>query len=99
MASQLREYTIQEGRFGEFLAAWQAGVLPLRRRYGFHIVAWAIEEESRFVWVTSLDGTRGEFEARDAEYYASPERAAMEPDPRQYVAAQRVTFVEPVVEP
>lgn len=99
MASQLREYTIQEGRFGDFLAAWRAGVLPLRRRYGFRIAAWAIEEESRFVWVSSFDGTQEEFEARDAEYYASPERARMDPDPRQYVAAQRVTFVEPVVEP
>lgn len=96
MASQLREYTIQPGRFGDFLAAWRAGVLPLRRRHGFRVDAWGIEEESRFVWVVSIDGSREEFEAREAAYYASPERKAIDPDPRQWVAAERLTFVEPV---
>lgn len=99
MASQLREYTIEKGRFGDFLAAWRAGVLPLRLRHGFRIAAWAVEDESRFVWVVSTDGRQDEFEAQEAAYYASPERKAIDPDPRQWVVDERLTFVDPVVEP
>ncbi|HEX2220968.1 MAG TPA: NIPSNAP family containing protein [Candidatus Limnocylindria bacterium] len=99
MASQLRDYTIEQGRFGVFLAAWRAGVLPLRRRHGFTVHAWAIEEESRFVWVVSIDGSRDEFEARETAYYASPERKAIDPDPRQWVVAERLVFVEPAASP
>jgi len=53
---QLREYRIAPGRFEAFLAAWRTGVLPLRRKFGFEVQAWASPEESRFVWVLAYSG-------------------------------------------
>jgi hypothetical protein len=92
---QLRDYTIQDGHFDDFLAAWTAGVLPLRRRFGFEIQAWSVPEDSRFVWVVRYDGP-GTYEEADRAYYASPERAAVDPNPAQWVADQRVTWLRPV---
>jgi len=92
---QLRDYTIQEGRLDDFVSAWTAGVLPLRRRFGFEIRAWKVLEDSRFVWVVRYDGP-GTYEEADRAYYASPERRAVDPDPSQWIAEQRVAWLSPV---
>jgi hypothetical protein len=92
---QLRDYTIQDGHFDDFLAAWTAGVLPLRRRFGFEIQAWSVPEDSHFVWIVRYDGP-GTFEEADRAYYASPERAAVHPNPSPWIAEQRVAWLTPV---
>jgi hypothetical protein len=85
VTTQLSDYAIAPGRLEDFVAAWHDGVLPLRRRYGFDVRAWRVVGADRFVWLLSLPGSSAEFEARDAEYYASPERAALRPDPAQWI--------------
>jgi hypothetical protein len=86
MASQLRMYRAKEGELDAFVREWRTGVLPLRRKFGFRVEgAWAIREKGEFMWVISYDGPEG-FEARDAAYYASPERKAMSPDPARHLA-------------
>lgn len=73
------------------------GVYPLRQRYGFAIPsAWVIRERNEFVWILTYDGPE-EWQARDAAYYASPERAALDPDPAQYIARAEHWFLSPVV--
>jgi len=54
MPSQLRRYTINRGKLGDFVAAWKNGVYPLRTKMGYRIQAWTIKERSEFVWITSL---------------------------------------------
>ncbi len=79
--SQLRLYEIRRGKLDDFVAAWLAGVLPLRQTHGFTIdAAWVIREESRFVWVVSYEGPES-WEAKEQAYYGSPEREAFNPDP------------------
>ena len=90
MVTQLRDYRIAPGRQDDFVAAWTRGVLPLRRAHGFEIEAWTVDGQERFVWLLSFDGTWSEFEARDAAYYASPERSGLDPDPAQWIAEQRL---------
>jgi hypothetical protein len=85
---QLREYTVQEGHLDDFVADWTAGVLPLRHQFGFSVRAWAIPEESRFVWVVGYDGPEG-LEAADRAYYASPERVALQRDPARWLTERR----------
>lgn len=95
--TQLRIYSIESGRFDDFLAAWTAGVLPLRRRFGFQVEAWADREAALFVWFLSYEA-EGTFEEVDAEYYASEERRSLDPDPAQWIARMETHWVEPVVD-
>jgi hypothetical protein len=93
---QLREYRIAPGRFDQFIAAWRAGVLPLRRQFGFEVRAWALPEESRFVWVLAYSGP-GSFAEAERAYHASAARMAVDPDPGQWVVEKHNSMVTPVV--
>jgi hypothetical protein len=92
---QLRIYEIEPGRFGEFVAAWTAGVLPLRRRFGFEIAAWTVPGEDTFVWLLSYAGP-GTFAEADALYYASPERAELRPDPAEWIVTNETRSLQPL---
>lgn len=92
MPTELRRYTINRGQMDEFIAAWLKGVYPLRQRHGFRIDgAWVIRERNEFIWLLSYDGD--DWEAKNKAYYASPERAALDPDPAQWIARIEHWFV------
>lgn len=92
---QLRDYRIAEGHLDDFLDAWTRGVLPLRRAAGFEVMAWTVPGESRFVWLLGYDGP-GTFAAADEAYYGAPERAALDPDPAQWIVEDRKLILEPL---
>jgi hypothetical protein len=94
MQSQLRIYDIQPGRLSDFVAAWTAGVAPLRTRFGFGVQGWVVAGEDRFVWLVTYDGPDG-FEAADRAYYASHERETLDPDPAQWIVGQTKLWLEP----
>ena len=97
MEYQLRRFRIQPGQMAAFVAAWRAGVAPLRRRHGFTIVgAWTVDGADEFVWVLAYDGPDG-FAAADAVYYASPHRAALDPDPARYIEHAEHQFLTAVL--
>jgi NIPSNAP len=96
MITQLRVYTINKGRLDDFVKAWTAGVYPLRLKMGFRIDgAWVNRKRNEFIWLLRHDGD--DWEALEKAYYASPERAAVNPDPAQYIAKAEKWFVTPVV--
>jgi len=89
MATQLRDYRIRDGELDRFVDEWRTGVAPLRRAAGFEIpAAWTIPGEDRFVWLLVHPGDWVAFSEADAAYYASPERAALDPDPARLIAEQ-----------
>lgn len=95
--AQLRSYRVQEGSLLQFVQEWRQGVVPLRRRLGFRVEgAWTMEEESRFVWIISLEGTRADFEERDAAYYGSEERKSLQPDPARLLEQTEHHLMAPV---
>ena len=97
MAFEMRDFKIQSGQMAAFIEAWRRGVVPLRQSHGFRIAgAWAVPSEDRFVWILEAQGTRAEFEARDARYYDSQERARIDPDPRQWIEGHSSVFLDPV---
>ncbi len=97
MITQLRIYTINKGKLDDFVKAWREGVYPLRQKFGFKIEgAWIIKERNEFVWMMSYDGPE-DWINHDAAYYASPERAALNPDPAQYIAKAEHWFMEAVL--
>jgi len=94
MQLELRIYRIEEGRLDEFVDEWRALILPLRRQLGFSIVGpWINRDESRFVWLVGYDGNIQEANER---YYASDERAAMDPNPARLIADTQTTFVQTI---
>ncbi len=96
MRAQLRIYTINRGKMDEFVQAWTAGVYPLRLEYGFAIPsAWVIKERNEFIWILTYDGPE-EWQTREAAYYGSPERVALNPDPAQFIAQAEQWFISPV---
>ncbi|MGH2522885.1 MAG: hypothetical protein ACRDH2_10320, partial [Anaerolineales bacterium] len=96
MTQQLRRFTINRGKLDDFVRAWRVSVYPLRLKHGFTIeAAWMIQERNEFIWVLSYDGPEG-FAARDAAYYASTERATLDPDPAQYIARAEQWFITPI---
>ncbi|MDP9250174.1 MAG: NIPSNAP family containing protein [Chloroflexota bacterium] len=98
MTTELRDYLISESHLDEFVAAWRQGVVPLREQHGYRIDgAWLIREERRFVWLLSLGVPQSEWDARNEAYYADPARAALDPDPAQWVDQAENRFVELVI--
>ena len=99
MATQLRVFTINKGRLDDFVGAWLDGVYPLRQKHGYRIDgAWTIRERNQFVWLLTYDGPE-DWEAKDRAYYAAPERAAVDPDPAQWIARAEHVFLTPVLPP
>ena len=94
---QLRRYDIEPGRLDDFLAWWPS-TLGARATYGFRIVfAYADAENDQFVWAVEHDG---DFDAAEARYTASPERAeafAANPKVVKHMVVAKVRDVTPSV--
>ncbi len=91
--SQLRMYTINEGKLDEFVKGWSESIYPLRLQHGFKVDgAWMVKEENKFIWILTYDGP-DDWEARNKVYYESPERKAINPDPAQHIAHVETKFI------
>jgi NIPSNAP protein len=83
---QLREYTVKPGEMAEWIDEFRSKIVPLRVKYGFKVAGvWTIDGTDQFVWIVSYDGPKPWQEA-DADYYQSPERKALDPDPARHLA-------------
>lgn len=97
MIMQPRIYTINKGKMDEFVKAWLAGVYPLHLEHGYKIGrAGVIQDRNEFVWEVSYDGLE-DWDAKQAAYFGSPDRGALDPDPGQYIAKTERWFVNPVL--
>ena len=96
MVAHLRLYTINRGKMADFVKGWTEGVYPLHLKHGFKIDrAGVIEEMNQFFWIVSYDGPE-DWDAKQAAYYGSPERAALDPDPAQFIARADRWFLDPL---
>ncbi|HSI98388.1 MAG TPA: NIPSNAP family protein, partial [Gaiellaceae bacterium] len=97
MQTQLRIYTVRPGRLDAWVEEWRERIYPLRERSGFRVLgAWTIPEEDRFVWILDYDGP-GSWKQAERDYYTSPERAAVDPDPTRHLAATESWMLRPVL--
>jgi hypothetical protein len=70
----------------QWLDEWKSKIVPLRVAHGFKVLgAWTVDDTDQFIWIISYDGPRSWKEA-EADYYASPERKALDPDPARHLA-------------
>ncbi|MDX3450857.1 NIPSNAP family protein [Streptomyces sp. ME02-8801-2C] len=83
--TQLRTYTVRDGLLDEWVERWREEIVPLRLELGFTIGgAWVDRERNQFVWLISYDGPET-FADRNAMYWASPAREAMNLAPDDYL--------------
>ena len=88
---QLRRYEIKPGEMEPFLEAVRAAFV-VREHYGFRVAFALIDEErNEFTWAVTHDG---DFAAVEAEYYASPERAALPANPADHIAVMHLGMVQ-----
>jgi hypothetical protein len=82
----LRDFIVKEGEMDEWVEEWRSKVVPLRLRFGFKVVgAWKLED-TRFVWILSYTGKKGDFGRMNERYYNSKERKAVRPDPARHLS-------------
>lgn len=95
---QLRRYELVDGVIDDFLAWYEAKIVPAREAHGFTIeFAYADREVNEFVWAVSLPGDAEEFLAIEKAYLESPERdAAFAGEPKR-VAVHHVRLIERIV--
>jgi NIPSNAP len=93
---QLREYTVKPGEMAQWIEEWRRHIVPLRERQGFKVLgAWTIDGTDQFVWIIGYDGPKSWQEAND-DYYASPERKALDPDPARHLVRQQARLMSSV---
>lgn len=96
MEYRLRIYAVKQGEMSAWIDEWSRLIRPLRERLGFRVLgAWMSEESNTFVWLLGYEGPDG-YEAADADYYAAPQRAALDPDPARHLASTQELQVRPV---
>ncbi len=96
VTSQLRIYSVLPGQMDAFVRVFSEQIVPLRVAVGFRVDgAWRDDDEGVFAWVVSYDGP-DTWEAREAAYYGSPERAAMDPQPGVFLRGAQTRLMRPV---
>ena len=82
MRWQLRMYRVKPGELDSWVGEWREHVLPIRRSMGFEVLGPWVGDGDLFVWMIGHE----DLEAADPAYHASPERAALDPDPARLLA-------------
>ncbi|WP_116247808.1 NIPSNAP family protein [Nocardiopsis sp. FIRDI 009] len=91
--TQVRTYTVREGLLDEWVQRWKEEIVPLRLKFGFSLGgAWIDRERRHFIWEISYDGPET-FTERNRRYWDSPEREAMDLDPKDYLVSTDVREV------
>jgi prophage antirepressor-like protein len=94
---QLRRYELDPSLAEEF-ATWVVNqIIPLREKFGYK-VHWQYLDRanSQFIWLVSLEATEAEFEAKDAAWMASADRAEGVVSMPPALMKVHVSFVENV---
>ena len=95
MVAQLRIYTINRGMMDSWFKLFHEHLKPNHEKYGIPINAsWVSADRTEFIWVRSFN-SMGEIQAKEAEYYSSPERVALGDLPQTHIAKTEVRIVEP----
>jgi hypothetical protein len=87
---QLRRYEIKPDEMEDFLRAIRPA-FAVREQYGFGVAFALVDDErNEFTWAVTHEG---DFADAEAEYYASPERAALPSNPADHIAVMHVGMV------
>ena len=94
---QFRRYELEKSLAEDFVSWAVNEIFPLREKFGFK-VEWSYfdRSNSEFVWMASAECTQVEFEAKEAAWLASEERARAAVAMPQALKKLNASFVEKV---
>ena len=96
MTAQLRIYTINRGMMDSWLQVFNEHIRPLHDRLGIPVISTYVNaDRTEFIWVRRFNNTE-EIPAKEAEYFASPERTALGDIPPQHIAKMEGRVIEEV---
>ena len=99
MSWQLREYTIKPGEMQGWIDEWRSKIVPLRLKHGFRVLgAWTVKDTDQFVWILGYDGPKT-FQEANSDYYQSPDRKLLDPDPARHLAQTAARLMSSVYAP
>ncbi len=99
MVSQLRIYTINRGMMDSWVQLFNEHIRPLHQRLGIPVEAsWVNADRTEFIWVRKFDSVE-DIPAKEAAYFASPERTALADVPTSHIAKMEVRVIESVATP
>lgn len=97
MVSQLRIYTINNGKMDEWLKVFEEQLRPIHTKYGIPVErTWVNDERTEFIWVRNFDSVE-DMEKKTTTYVTSPERKALGAMPGSLIAKTEVRVIEPVL--
>jgi hypothetical protein len=96
MVYQLRIYTINRGMMDSWIKLFNEHIRPLHQRLGIPVErSWVNADRTEFIWVRRFNSA-GEIPAKEAAYFASPERTALADIPTSHIAKMEVRVIEGV---
>lgn len=96
MVYQLRIYTINRGMMDSWVKLFNEHIRPLHDRLGIPVEqSWVNTDRTEFIWVRRFNSAE-EIPAKEAEYFASPERKALADRPTSHIAKMEVRVIEAV---
>jgi hypothetical protein len=96
MVYQLRIYTINRGMMDSWIKLFNEHIRPLHQRLGIPVVeSWVNADRTEFIWVRRFNSA-DEIPAKEAAYFASPERTALADIPPSHIAKMEVRVIEGV---
>lgn len=94
MPAQLRIYTINRGMMDSWLEVFNQHIRPLHDRLGIPVVSSYVNaDRTEFIWIRRFDSVE-EIPAKEAEFFASPERKALGDIPPSHIAKMEVRVME-----
>ena len=95
-AYQLRIYTINRGMMDSWIALFNEYIRPLHDRLGIPVVSTYVNaDRTEFIWVRRFDSA-ADIPAKEAAYFASPERSALGDRPTSHIAKMEVKVMDAV---
>ncbi len=96
MVYQLRIYTINRGMMDSWVTLFNEHIRPLHDRLGIPVEnSWVNSDRTEFLWVRRFSDA-AEILAKEAEYFASPERKALGDTPTSHIAKMEVRVIEAI---
>ncbi len=96
MVYQLRIYTINRGMMDSWVTLFNEHIRPLHDRLGIPVEnSWVNADRTEFLWVRRFSDA-AEIPAKEAEYFASPERQALGDTPTSHIAKMEVRVIEAI---
>ena len=96
MVQQVRIYTINRGMMDSWIKLFNEHIRPLHARLGIPVNnSWVNADKTEFIWVRRFNSV-DEIPAKEAEYFASPERKGLTDIPTSHIAKMEVRVVEEV---